>query len=95
MASGPTAFKHKPSAGDGSVTALMDSRASDHFFDNLLVPSLKCRLLNYVLLNTPRKILTAGKALLDDTAEGILQGLVPDNHGEQHLARIAILIVLT
>ena len=31
--------------------------------------------------------------MLDGTAQGILQGLVTNNHGEQHLARIAILIV--
>ena len=31
--------------------------------------------------------------MLDGTAEGILQGLVTDNHGEQHLTRIAILVV--
>ena len=31
--------------------------------------------------------------MLDGTVEGILQGLVTDNHGEQHLARVAILIV--
>ena len=31
--------------------------------------------------------------MLDGTAEGVLQGLVTDNHGEQHLARVAILIV--
>ena len=55
--------------------------------------SLKHRLLNYVLLTTPRKILPAGGALLDCTPEGILQDLVTDNHGEQHFARIAIFIV--
>ena len=93
MASGPAAFKHKPSAGDDSVTVLVDSGASGHYFDDLLIPSLKHRLLNYVLLTPPRKILTAGGALLDGTAEGILKVLVTDNHGEQHLARIAILIV--
>ena len=31
--------------------------------------------------------------MLDGTAEGMLQGLVPDNQGEQYLALIAILIV--
>ena len=31
--------------------------------------------------------------MLDGTAEGILQGFITDNHGEQHLARIVILIV--
>ena len=94
MASGPAAFKHKPSVGDDSVSILVDSGASGHYFDDLIIPSLKHRLMNCVLLTTPRKILTAGGALLDGTAKGVLQGLVTDNHGEQHLARIAILIVL-
>ena len=30
---------------------------------------------------------------MDGTAKGIKKGLVTDNHGEQHLARIAIFIV--
>ena len=94
MISGLAAFKHKPSAGDDSVTVLVESGASRHYFDDLIIPSLKHGLLNYVLLTTPRKILTAGGAWLDGTGQGILQDLVTDNHGEQHLARIAILIVL-
>ena len=72
---------------------VLDSGASSHYLDDLIIPSLKYRLLKYVLLTTPRKILTAGGALLDGTAEGILQGLVTDDHAEQHLARIDILIV--
>ena len=93
MASEPAAFKHKPSAGEDSVTVFVDSGAFFHSFNALIIPSLKHHLLNYVLLTTPRKILTAGGALLDGTTEGILQGLVTDNHGEHHLARIVILIV--
>ena len=93
VASGPAAFKHKPSAGDDSVTALVGSGASGHYFDDLIIPSLKHRLLNDVLLTTPRKILTTGGALLDGTAEGIHQGLVTDNYGEQYPARISIFIV--
>ena len=93
MAPGPVAFKHKPSAGDDSVNVLVNSGASGHYFDDLIIPSLKYCLLNYVLLTTPRKIFTAGGALLDGTAEGILQRLVTDNHGEHHLAWITILIV--
>ena len=76
MASRPAAFKHKAGAGDDSVTVLVDSGASGYYFDDLIIPSLKHRLLNYVLLTTPRKILTAGGALLDGTAERILEGLV-------------------
>ena len=79
VASGPAAFQHKPSAGDDNVSVLLDNRASGHYFDDLIIPSLKHRLLNYVLLTTPRKILTTGGALLDGTTEGILQGLVTDN----------------
>ena len=78
MVTGPVASKHKPSAGVDSVTGLVDSGASGHYFDDLIILSLKHRLLNYVLLTTPRKILTAGGALLDGTAKGILQGLVTD-----------------
>ena len=70
MASRPAAFKHKPSAGDDSVTVLVDSGASGHYFDNLIIPSLRRRLLNYVILTTPSKILTVGEALLNDTTEG-------------------------
>ena len=40
---------------------------------------------NYVLLPTPRKILTAGEVLQDGMAEGRLQGLVTDNHGDRIL----------
>ena len=92
MASGPVAFKHKPSAVDNSVTVLVN-RASGDYLADLIIPSLKHRLLNYVLLAMPRKILPAGGPLLDRTDGGILQGLVTDNHGEQHRAWVAILIV--
>ena len=61
----------------------MDSGAFGHYFDHLIISSLKHRLLNNVVLTTPRNILTARIALLD----------VTDSHGEQHLARIAVLIV--
>ena len=93
MAPGPAIFKHKPSAGDDSVTVLVDSEASGHYFDDLIIRSFKYRLLNYVFLTTPRKILTAGEALLDGMVVGILQSLVTDNHDEYHPARVAILIV--
>ena len=93
MTSGPATFKHKPSTGDDSAPVLVDSGSSGHYIDDLIISSFKHRLLNCVLLTTPRKILTAGGALLDGTAKGILQGLVTDNHGKQHLARIDTLIV--
>ena len=54
------------------VHVLVDSGASDHYFDNFFIPELNRRLLDYTRLTTPRKILTAGGALLDGTGEGIL-----------------------
>ena len=93
MVSGAVAFKHEPSAGYDSVTVLVDSGASGHYFDDLNTFSLKHRLLNYVLLTTTRKILTAGGALLDSTIEGLLQVLLAKHYEKQHLARIVILIV--
>ena len=41
----------------------------------------------------PRKILTAGGSLLDDTTEGLLQGFVPDEYGNPHPVLVVILIV--
>ena len=48
MASGSATFKHKPSAGDEIVTLLVDSGESGHYFDDLIIPSLKHCSLNYV-----------------------------------------------
>ena len=93
MAARPAAFKHNTSAADNSITVLVNIEASGHYIDDFIIPSLKHRLWKYVLLTTPRKILTAEGALLDGTTERIFQSLVTDHHGKQHLARIDILIV--
>ena len=92
-ASGPAGFKHKPSADDNSVTVLVKSGGCGDYFDGLIISSIKHHLLNYAFLTTPRNVLTHRGALLDRTAEGILQGIVTANHGEQHLARITTFIV--
>ena len=39
---------------------LVDSKASDHYFDDFVIPELNRRLLDYTCLTTPRKILIAG-----------------------------------
>ena len=74
---------------------LIDSGESDHYFDDFLIPELNRRLLDYKCLTTPRKILTAGGALLDGTCERILQGVITDNYGKGNLVRIQILVVPT
>ena len=44
-------------------------------------------------LTTPRKIFTAGGAILDGTVEGVLLGLVTDDNGNQILVRVDIVLV--
>ena len=70
----------------------MDSGASGHYFDDAAIRDPKHPLQNYVHLATPRKILTAEGVLLDGTAEGVLQGLVPDDCGNQILFRVDIMV---
>ena len=93
MESEPAEIERKPHESSNVVTVLVDSGGSGHYFDGLIIPELKHRLQDYTSLSTPHTILAAGGALLDGTAEGVLQGLVTDDYGEQHLTRIAILIV--
>ena len=86
MESEPAEIEHKPHESSNVVTVLVDSGASGHYFDGLIIPELKHRLQDYTSLSTPRTILTSGGALLNGTAEGVLQGLITDDYGEQHLA---------
>ena len=75
------------------VIIMVDSGASDHFFDDAIIRDLKLCLQGYAHLATPRKILTARGALLDVTAEGVLQGLIADNYGNQILVRVDTVVV--
>ena len=89
----PAEIERKPHESGNVVTFSVDGGASGPSFDDTIIPDLKHPLHDYTSLRTPRTILTAGGALLDGTAEGVSQGLITDDYGEQHLARIAILIV--
>ena len=93
MESEPAEIEPKPHESGNVATVLVDSGASGHYFDDLIIPELKNRLQDYTSLSTPRTIRTAGGALLDGTAEGVLQGLITDDYREQHVARILFLIV--
>ena len=89
----PAEIERKPHESGNVFTHLVDSGASGHVFDDPIVPELKDCLQDYTPLSAPRTVRTAGGALLDDTAKGALEGLTTNDCGEQHLARIAILIV--
>ena len=81
------------SVNSNLATLMVDSGASGHYFDDAIIRDLKHRLQDYVHLTKPRKILTAGGAMLDGTVEGVLQGLITDDNGNQILVRVDIVVV--
>ena len=87
------AVSSENSANSNLATVMVDSGASGRYFDDAIIRDLKHRLQDYVHLTRPRKILTAGGAMLDGTAEGVLQGLVTDDNGNQILVRVDIVVV--
>lgn len=94
MASVPDEIERKRHADDNDVTALLDSGASGHSFDDLGIPGLKHRPQDCTsYLSTPWKILKAGGVMMHGTLKGVFEGLIADSHREQHLARVAILAV--
>lgn len=93
MASVPAKRDFKPHVNSSVDTVLVDSGALGHYFVDTLIPELKHRLQDCTSLSTTRSILIAGGALLDGTAGGVRQGLIIDEYGEQHLARITITFV--
>ena len=66
------------------LTMLMDSGASGHYFDDELNPGLKAKLINYMPLERPRKILTAGPHVLPGTATCTISGKIIDTDGNKH-----------
>ena len=93
MTSEPSEIERKPHMNGNVDIVLVDSGDSVHYFDDLIIPELKHRLQDCPFLSTPRTMLTVTGALLDGIAEGVLQGLITDEYGEQHVARVAILLV--
>ena len=94
MATSSAIIISKGSVGDSNlVILLVDSGASGHYFDDTIIRDLKHRLQDYVHLTTPRKIRTAGGAMLDGNAEDVLQGLITYDFGNRILVRVDILVV--
>ena len=73
------------------VTIMVDNGASGHYFNDVIIRDPKHCLQDYVHL-TLRKILSTGGALLDGTAEGVLQGRVTDNNDNRIFIRVDILV---
>ena len=72
MALSSVAITSQDSVNSTVVTLMVDNGAWGHYLDDAIIRDLKNCLEDYVHLTTPRKILTAGGALLDGMAEGVL-----------------------
>ena len=92
-ASSSVAVTFEDSVISNLATLMVDSGASGHYFDDAIIRNLKHRLQDYVHLATPRKTITTGGALLNGTVEGVLQGLVADDYGNQILVGVDIVVV--
>ena len=86
MASSLADTTAEDSVNSNFATLTVVSGASGHSFDDTITRDLQHRLQDYLHLATPRKILTTGEAMLNGTTEGVLQGLVITNYGNQLLA---------
>ena len=75
------------------VIITVDTEASGYYFDDAIIRDLKHRLQDYVHLATLRKILTTGGARLDGKVEGVLQGVVADDYGNQIIVRVNFVVV--
>ena len=93
VASSSVAVTFEDSVNSNFATLMVGSGASGHYFDDAIIRDIKHRLQGYVYLTTPRKIITAGGAILDGTTEGMLQGLVTDENDNQILVPVDIVVV--
>ena len=72
MASPAVAITSEDSVNSNLAALTLDSGVLGHYIDDAIIHNLTHRLQDYVHLTTPRKVLTAGGAMLDGTAEGVL-----------------------
>ena len=93
MTSSSAFITSQDSVNNSFVVIMVNSGASDNFFDDAIIRDLKHCLQGYAHLATPRKIPTVRGALLDVTAEGVLQGLIAYNYGNQILVRVDTVVV--
>ena len=75
------------------MTMLIDSGASEHYFDDELHPGRKDNVLSYKGLERPYKIVIAGRHVLLGTATGTESGVIADENGIKHRVDLPGLVV--
>ena len=92
LAAGPALDKWA-GGSNNPVSAMVDSGASGHYFDDTLIPELWYKLHNHQELATPRTITTAGGHQLAGVGKGMLRGHIKDGEGVKRLVQISCLVV--
>lgn len=70
-----------------------DSGASHHHLDNELLRDIEDEMFDYVKLDPPMSILTAGRHLFCGTGKGVLHFIAIDRQGSQRSVRLPAIIV--
>ena len=75
------------------ATLLVDSGASESFFDDELTPGLKERMREFTEVSTPKEITTAGKHTIYGVGTGIISFTIRDSHGAQLPVNLRALVL--
>ena len=70
---------------------MVDSGASNHYYDDALVHGSRYRLDNYQALAIRRWITTAGRHQLKEAGQGLLRGHYIDAQGLKRLTQLSVL----
>lgn len=74
------------------MTKLVDSGTKEHFFDDELIPGLKDRIRDQILLDVAEMIETAGYRDLVGNETSTPYGVIFDNTGRNHISRLPGLV---
>ena len=77
----------------GNTLILVDSGASERYFDGYITPGLRGRMPNYKILAVPLKVTTAGNHKLTGDATGVITGTAIDTHGRRQSVGLLIVVV--
>ena len=73
------------------VRVMVNSGVSGHYFDDALIPGLRCSLDNYQALAIRRWITTAGGHQLKEAGQGLPRGHSIDAEGVKRLSQLSVL----
>ena len=76
-----------------SITVMVDSGSSEHFWYPFLIPGLPNRMMDYKALDEPHKIFTACDHVLEGMGTGTVHGTVKHGHGRKTAITFSAFVV--